>query len=1081
MHAIAWNSLRASQKVSSRQACRIIAGVRCPPAARKFHRSAISYRASEEPPAGSGLPVEDIQGKDETKKDETKKEETKKDENEATSATADNPVTATEAPAKDGEKSSATRRLRTRTEYGSAANRSKRNQKNTGMPPVVLPSWFATRNIKLVGEENKKLMSWEQEGKLAGGIGKKDLMSRIWTHAEQTKQAPQEHGEQEQAQQEHSQTEHGQPEQSLPEQSQPGGKDKASPVEEVQANHDVSSSGVQVPAPQKRDPPTEAKEESIPHYEAYPRHMPQTYSLEREQLAEILAVLTADLVIAPPAGLDPKNINKPTTLLLCPKNGGMLFLDAVVEEVARELRTDLLRLDPDTLAEIIGKYIGESLPWTSRQNIASLGYQAQDRAGRLGMIEPDLEETVSEDEDDLDKQLRPRPPTKPEMEHKVRGALPPVFEGTLRDALFKLNPQLVSTVHMAEQSPKTKLSTDSQAWNDRKITTAFEAFLDSVTDKREDSLEVYPSVPQSNGLIIQMRDFKELADHPYGSALISKLEEVVKKRWLEGENIVLLGTTSSSNYLGGDFSRYQVEILQSESPDIHHVGRTIVVSSSEGKNTANFAADEREYMRRVNLRHVADMYSQLSGHSAEEVGLNLHQNYDQVQSRFKLDVEDSVWPISNVHRIGTIMVGLSKYQSLAHQGLDAVESDSCVQPAHSMHFRRALDVIESSDELKFAQVKEENKREDDEEESNSESKQSASATQAAQTTKERINKLKEKCDYHERKLLNGVVYPDTIKTSFSDVRAPPETIEALKTLTSLSLVRPEAFTYGVLATDKIPGLLMYGPPGTGKTLLAKAVAKESGATVLDVSGADLFNLYVGEGEKNVRALFSLAKKLTPCVVFIDEADAIFGSRGGESSKRSSHRELINQFLREWDGMNDMSAFIMVATNRPFDLDDAVLRRLPRRLLVDLPTEKDREAILKIHLADEDLDESVSLAKISKDTPYYSGSDLKNVGVAAALACVREENEAAAKHTGDETYVYPPKRTLSKRHFEKALEEISASISEDMTSLTAVRKFDEKYGDRKGRRKRKPAIGFGGRVQTEKDSGAGRVRKIEASS
>jgi len=178
-------------------------------------------------------------------------------------------------------------------------------------------------------------------------------------------------------------------------------------------------------------------------------------------------------------------------------------------------------------------------------------------------------------------------------------------------------------------------------------------------------------------------------------------------------------------------------------------------------------------------------------------------------------------------------------------------------------------------------------------------------------------------------------------------------------------------------------------------------------------------------------------------------------------------------------MNDLSAFIMVATNRPFDLDEAVLRRLPRRLLVDLPVEKDREEILKIHLKEELLDESVSLSELAKDTPFYSGSDLKNISVAAALACIREENEAATKHTGDEPYKYPEKRILTKQHFSKAIEEISASISEDMSTLSAIRKFDEKYGDRKGRRKKTSAMGFGGTTFVEKDSEAARVRKMEA--
>jgi len=238
-------------------------------------------------------------------------------------------------------------------------------------------------------------------------------------------------------------------------------------------------------------------------------------------------------------------------------------------------------------------------------------------------------------------------------------------------------------------------------------------------------------------------------------------------------------------------------------------------------------------------------------------------------------------------------------------------------------------------------------------------------------------------------------------------------------------------------------------------------------------------MYVGEGEKNVRAIFSLAKKLTPCIVFIDEADAILGARSGGGSNRTSHRELINQFLREWDGMRETSAFIMVATNRPFDLDEACLRRLPRRLLVDLPLEKDREAILGIHLKDELLDPAVSLSHLASQTPFYSGSDLKNIAVAAALACVREEFDAAAAHAKDtttsETYKYPEKRTLQPSHFTKAMEEISASISEDMGSLGAIRKFDEKYGDRRGRRK-KGGYGFKTVTESEKQgSDAARVR------
>jgi len=264
-----------------------------------------------------------------------------------------------------------------------------------------------------------------------------------------------------------------------------------------------------------------------------------------------------------------------------------------------------------------------------------------------------------------------------------------------------------------------------------------------------------------------------------------------------------------------------------------------------------------------------------------------------------------------------------------------------------------------------------------------------------------------------------------------------------------------------------------GPPGTGKTMLAKAVVKESKATVLEVSGAQIYEKYVGEGEKMVRAVFSLAKKLSPCVVFIDEADAIFGSRSS-AGNRNTHREIINQFLREWDGMNDHSVLMMVASNRPFDLDDAVLRRLPRRLLIDLPVAKDREAILRIHLKSEALDDSVDLTKLAGQTSFYSGSDLKNLCVAAALACVREENVLVTAHKDDKDFKLPERRTLTSKHFDKAIEEISASISEDMSSLIAIRKFDERYGDRRGRRK-KAAYGFGG-ADAVIDENAARVRQ-----
>ena len=146
--------------------------------------------------------------------------------------------------------------------------------------------------------------------------------------------------------------------------------------------------------------------------------------------------------------------------------------------------------------------------------------------------------------------------------------------------------------------------------------------------------------------------------------------------------------------------------------------------------------------------------------------------------------------------------------------------DTSVTDVDGSVFTKAWKLLAASDETKFTWGAEELKKEDDDVDVMLQDLNEKSA-------QEKIKQIKKQCNTYEKKLLGGVVMPSDIHTTFSDVHAPKETIEALKTLTSLSLLRPEAFSYGVLATDKIPGLLLYGPPGTGKSLLAKAVAKVS--------------------------------------------------------------------------------------------------------------------------------------------------------------------------------------------------------------------------------------------------------------
>jgi len=183
-------------------------------------------------------------------------------------------------------------------------------------------------------------------------------------------------------------------------------------------------------------------------------------------------------------------------------------------------------------------------------------------------------------------------------------------------------------------------------------------------------------------------------------------------------------------------------------------------------------------------------------------------------------------------------------------------------------------------------------------------------------------------------------------------------------------------------------------------------------------------------------------------------------------------------MAEWDGINGLNSGILIlgATNRPFDLDDAILRRMPRRILVDLPTEEDRLAILRLLLRDEMLNPSVDLPALAKRTNLYSGSDLKNVCVSAALAAVTEEQSPAdiltpghpnapGKTGSFETSrieavveAEPAKRVLNAHHFDRALTEVTASISESMETIELLRKFDREYGNAK--EKKRKLMGFG---------------------
>jgi cell division protease FtsH len=239
---------------------------------------------------------------------------------------------------------------------------------------------------------------------------------------------------------------------------------------------------------------------------------------------------------------------------------------------------------------------------------------------------------------------------------------------------------------------------------------------------------------------------------------------------------------------------------------------------------------------------------------------------------------------------------------------------------------------------------------------------------------------------------------ESAKTTFEDVAGVEEAKTELVEIVEF-LKTPDRY---IQIGARIPkGVLLVGPPGTGKTLLAKAVAGEAGVSFFSISGSEFVELFVGAGAARVRDLFEQAKKQAPCIIFIDELDAIGKSRSsGVYGGNDEREQTLNQLLTEMDGFaaGGATVIVLAATNRPESLDQALLRpgRFDRQVLVDRPDKSGREAILKIHAQKVKLGDDVDLMAIATRTPGFAGADLANLVNEAALLAARSRREAVAQ-------------------------------------------------------------------------------------
>lgn len=234
---------------------------------------------------------------------------------------------------------------------------------------------------------------------------------------------------------------------------------------------------------------------------------------------------------------------------------------------------------------------------------------------------------------------------------------------------------------------------------------------------------------------------------------------------------------------------------------------------------------------------------------------------------------------------------------------------------------------------------------------------------------------------------------DKVKVTFKDVAGSDEAKQELEEVVEF-LKHPQK--YNELGAKIPKGVLLYGPPGTGKTLLAKAVAGEAGVPFFSISGSDFVEMFVGVGASRVRDLFEQAKKSAPCIVFIDEIDAVGRQRGaGLGGGHDEREQTLNQLLVEMDGFGANEGIIMIAaTNRPDILDPALLRpgRFDRQIVVDRPDIKGRQEILKVHVKGKPIGQDVELNVIAQRTPGFTGADLSNLVNEAALMTARKNKK-----------------------------------------------------------------------------------------
>ncbi|XP_067858649.1 outer mitochondrial transmembrane helix translocase isoform X2 [Heptranchias perlo] len=314
-------------------------------------------------------------------------------------------------------------------------------------------------------------------------------------------------------------------------------------------------------------------------------------------------------------------------------------------------------------------------------------------------------------------------------------------------------------------------------------------------------------------------------------------------------------------------------------------------------------------------------------------------------------------------------------------------------------------------------------------------KQKMEAQKQAERLMKQIGVKNVKLSEYEMSIAAHLVDPLSMQVTWDDVAGLDDVIAELKDTVILPVQKRHLFE-GSRLLQPPKGVLLYGPPGCGKTLIAKATAKEAGCRFINLQPSTLTDKWYGESQKLAAAVFSLAVKLQPAIIFIDEIDSFLRNRS--SSDHEATAMMKAQFMSLWDGLDtdfNCQVIVMGATNRPQDLDSAILRRMPTRFHINQPNIKQRELILDLILLNEKVDNYVNLSEVAKETHGFSGSDLKELCRDAAMFCVRDYVNASDQEDSAKEKIRPIKQLDLQKAIEKMRRSKEATVPNGLMHLT----------------------------------------------